>query len=128
MCRFVLGAYDPDCHVGGAVMRAQIGGGWAIHHLTDRVIELRKDDYAYRRFTERDGYVRVRAEPGMDRQQMVNKAIEMAKRNDAELALRIGKRLAPSLQSLADYTNKQVQMNRVFSTPEEPGRIGVKRP
>lgn len=107
-------------------MKAYVGGGWAIHHLTDRVVELRKDDYGYRRLTGRDGYVRIRAEPGMDRQAILNKAIVMAKRNDEELALRIGKRLAPSLQSLADYTGKSVRVTQAFRTAEDADRIGVK--
>lgn len=107
-------------------MRTSVGGGWAIHHLTDRTIELRKDTYEYRRFTGRDGYVRLRAEPGMDRATMVRKACEMAQRNDEALALRIGKRLAPSLQALADFRGKQVRLARVMETPEDESRIGRK--
>lgn len=108
-------------------MNAAIGGGWAITHLTDRCVELQKNDWAYRRFTNRDGFVRVRAEPGMDRQTMIQTAIEMAQRNDADLALRVGKQLAPSLKQLAAFQGKQVRMNEAFSTPEDPERMGVKR-
>jgi hypothetical protein len=106
---------------------AVIGAGWTIHHLTDRCVELRKDDYSYRRFTGRPGYVKVNAEPGMDRQTMLNRAIDAAKRNDAELGLMIGKRLAPSLKQLADYQGKQVQWAPVWGTPEDETQIGRKR-
>lgn len=107
-------------------MSAYVGGGWRIHHLTDRVVELRKDDYGYRRFTGRDGFVLMRGEPGMSRAEIVAKAVVMAQRNDEALALRIGKRLAPSLQSLADYTGKSVRVTQAFRTPEDADRIGVK--
>lgn len=107
-------------------MKPYVGGGWAIHHLTDRAIELRKDDYAYRRFTGRDGYVRLRAEPGMDRTALLHKALTMAQKTDADLALRIGKGLAPTVQALADYTGKRVVMEQMFRTPEDEQRIGRK--
>jgi hypothetical protein len=107
-------------------MKAYVGGGWAITHLTDRVVELRKSDWAYRRMTDRDGIVRVRAEPGMDRQQMIQKAIETAHANDAEIALRVAKQLAPSKQALASFMGKQVRITQAFQTPEDPGIIGRK--
>lgn len=108
-------------------MRVAIGGGWSIHHLTDRVVELRKDDFAYRRATGRDGYVRVRAEPGMNRQTMIAKAVAMAQRNDEALAARLSKQLLPSAHALAEYTGKQVQMVRAMSTGDEPELIGAKK-
>lgn len=108
-------------------MAVTIGGGWTIHHLTDRVVELRKDDYAYRRATGRDGYVRIRAEPGMDQQTMIAKAVGMAKRNDEALALRLSKQLLPSAHALAAYQSKQVRMVRAMSTGDELELIGVKR-
>ncbi len=108
-------------------MRAAIGGGWRITHLADRSVELVKDDYSYRRFTGADGFVRVRAEPGMDRAAVVQKAIAMAQRTDADLALRVAKRLAPSLQSLADYTGKRVQIERMMRTPEDADVIGRRK-
>lgn len=63
----------------------------------------------------------------MDRQTMLNRAIEAAKRNDAELGLMIGKRLAPSLAQLAAYQNKQVQWAPVWGTPEDEKYTGRKR-
>lgn len=108
-------------------MRAEVGGGWSIHHITDRTVELRKPSYEYRRFTGFDGVVVVRAEPGMDRAAVLNKAIEMAKQNDADLAVRITRRLVPSLQALADYTGKRVRVTQAFKTPEDPEIIGTKR-
>ena len=103
-------------------------GGWDIIHVTDRVIELRKDTPAYRRFTNRPGYVRMRAEPGMDRLALVDKAMKMAQANDAKLAELVAKQFVPDLHRLARYQHKQVQMQKVYATPEDPAIIGVKRP
>jgi hypothetical protein len=111
----------------GGLMRVAVGAGWHIHHLTDRCVELRKDDYLYRRFTERDGVVRVRIEPEMTRAQAIEKAMQMAQRNDEAMALRVSKQLVPSKHALAAYTGKQVRMDRAFATPEDPEQIGVKR-
>lgn len=108
-------------------MGVHLGAGWSIHHLTNRVVELRKDDYAYRSATGRDGFVRVRAEPGMDRQAMIEKAVTMAKQNDEALALRLSKQLLPSAHALARYRGQQVRMVQAMSTGEEPNAIGVKR-
>ena len=78
-------------------MRAYIGAGWHVYHITDRVVELRKEDVGYRFFTGRDGYVRVRVEPQMSRDQAVERAIKMAQANDAALGVKIaGKMLPPS--------------------------------
>ena len=107
--------------------RAYVGSGWSVYHLTDRTVVLRKDDHAYRRFTGRDGFVIVRSEPWMDRHQMIDKAIQMAHRNDELMAIRVAKGIAPSLQSLADFTGKQVRMTRAMETPEDVDRIGVKQ-
>jgi hypothetical protein len=108
-------------------MRPSVGAGWHIHHLTDRVVELRKDDQVYRRFTGRDGYVRVRIEPEMTRAQALEKALAFAQKNDDALALRVSKQLLPSKHALARYTGQQVRMARAFATPEDPEVIGVKR-
>lgn len=100
-------------------MRAYVGANWYIKHLTDRVIELRKDDPVYRRFTNRDGYVRVRIEPNETRLHAIEKAVTMAKRNDEELALRIGKQLIPSKAALAEYSGKQLRMVPAFGLREQ---------
>lgn len=99
--------------------------GWRLVHLTDRVVELRKDDWAYRRVLGRDGFVRVRAEPGMDRHALIDKALELAKQDDAEIAERVGKDLMP--RNIAKYRLRQRRWAPVMATPEEPELIGVKR-
>ena len=71
---------------GRFVVRVNVGAGWHIHHLTDRVVELRKEDAVYRRFTNRDGYVRVRIEPQMTRQQ----ALDAERQQKRETYLRLG--------------------------------------
>lgn len=110
-------------------MNAYVGAGWHIHHLSDRVVELRKPSYEYRRFTGgRDGFVRVRIEPQMTRAMALEKALAIAAKNDELLALRVSKRLLPSAHALAAYQGKQVRMARVFGTPEDPERIGRMRP
>lgn len=103
-------------------------GGWDIVHITDRVIELRKDTPAYRRITNRPGYVRMRAEPGMDRKALVEKALEIARKNDAKVAEFVAKQYAPDLWRMARYQGKQVRLKQAFETPEDPNVIGVKRP
>lgn len=100
--------------------------GWRVVHCTDRVVELRKESAVYRRFTERDGYVRLRGEPGLDRQFLLDKALTMAQRNDEDLAQRVAKQLMP--QKLQKYQIEQKQWARVYGTPEDPEMIGVKRP
>jgi hypothetical protein len=103
-----------------------IGGGWRLVHVTDRVIELRKDDVAYRRLLGRDGYVRVRAEPGMDRNAMIEKARKLAQENDQRLADLAGRQII--LRSTGRYQRQQQRLAPAFATPEDPEQIGVKRP
>lgn len=102
-------------------------GGWEIVHVTDRCIELRKDTPAFRRFTNRPGYVRLRAEPGMDRKALIDKAMKLAEANDAKVAEFVAKQYAPDLYRVARYQNKQVVLRRAFETPEDARVIGVKR-
>lgn len=107
-------------------MRANIGGGWRVVHLSDRCVELRKDDHAYRRLTGRDGFVRVRSEPGMDRAQMIAKAVQMAKQTDETLSFRIANDLIPRGRALAEYRAKQRALAHKFGTNEDPELIGIK--
>lgn len=109
-------------------MRVRVAPGWDLHHVTDRVVELRKDDPIYRRFTGKDGYVLVRIEPQMTRDQAITKAVQIAERNDAALGLKVAKQLMPSAVTLARYRNRQRQLATVFGTPEDEARIGRKRP
>lgn len=108
-------------------MRAYVGGGWAIRHITDRVVELVKEDYAYRRLTGgRDGFVRVRAEPGMDRSELLAKALKQANECDQTLSFRIANDLIPRGRALAEYRATQRKLAGTFATPDEPELIGVK--
>lgn len=107
-------------------MRIHLGSGWTIHHLADRVVELRKDDYAFRRFTGREGFVRFRAEPGMDRSAMIEGALKKAMVQDEALALRVAKQLIPSGRALAAYRTEQRRLATAFGTPEDEATIGRK--
>jgi hypothetical protein len=106
-------------------MGVHLGGGWHLVHLTDRSIELRKDDVMYRRIVQRDGYVRLRAEPGMDRNGLINTAVELAKRNDERLAEMVAKQIVP--RRLGGYQMRQGRLAPAFGTPQDPEVIGVKR-
>lgn len=100
-------------------MSVTLGAGWKLVHVTDRVVELRKDCPVYRRFVGRDGYVRLRAEPGMDRSALIHKAVEMAKRNDEALSQRVAKHLMPT--KARQYQMRQQQLAAAFGIPgEEP--------
>lgn len=108
-------------------MRVSLAAGWRITHLSDRCLELTKDDYAYRRLTGgRDGFVRVRAEPGMSRHDMFAKAEQMARANDEALTFRVANDLIPADHALRKYRRQQRQLAAAFSTPEEPEIIGRK--
>lgn len=105
-------------------MSVHLGAGWRLIHVTDRVIELRKDDATYRRILGRDGYVRVRAEPGMDRHALIDQAVQMAQRNDEELSQRVARQLMPT--KVDRYQMRQRELAMAFATPEEPEIIGRK--
>jgi len=100
-------------------MNVMLGAGWSLCHLTDRVVLLRKPDPVYRRFTGRDGYVKVRGEPGLDRNGLVEKAMALAKRNDELLAEKVSKQLVP--RRLGGYQMQQQQLANRFGIPgQEP--------
>jgi hypothetical protein len=107
-------------------MSVHLGGGWHIVHVTDRVVEIQKDDVAYRRMIGRDGYVRVRAEPGMDKAAMIEKARTLAQKNDEMLADRVARQIV--LRSTGRYQQRQRELASAFATPEDPEIIGVRRP
>jgi hypothetical protein len=107
-------------------MRVAVGAGWNIVHLTDRCVELRKDDYAYRRLLGRDGFVRVRAEPGMSRDELITTAIKHALATDAELVQRVSADVFPTARGVAEYRRKQRGLSQRFGTPEDPEIIGRK--
>ena len=101
--------------------------GWDIVHLTDRSIELRKDTPAYRKIIDRPGYVLMRGDPTMERQELIDKAFRVAEQNDAKLADIFAKQMMPDLHRVARFQGKQVQLRRAFATPEDSAVIGVKR-
>ena len=105
-------------------MRAYVGGGWHISHLSDRCVHLTKDDQTYRRLTGADGFVRCRAEPGMDRALMIQKALDEARKSDNELSLKVAADVLPHTR---EYRETLRKLAPAFATPEEPELIGVKR-
>ena len=109
-------------------MRPYVGNGWYIRHLTDRVCDLAKESYEYRRFVGTDGFVRVRAEPGMSRSDLLDAAIKQAVKSDAALLQRVLRAHIPTGRDYFDYRNKLRRLTRRMETGEEAGTIGVKRP
>ena len=108
-------------------MKAHIGGGWCITHLTDRVCEMTRDDVAYRSVTGQDGFVRVRAEPGMDRQQMIERGLEQARKSDDKLSLILAEKPMPNAKGVGKYRDQVKALSSKFTTGEESHLIGVKR-
>ena len=113
---------------GATGVNAHIGGGWRITHLTDRVCEMTRDDVAYRSVTGQDGFVRVRAEPGMDRQQMIERGLQQARKSDEKLALILSAKLMPTAKGVGRYRNQVKALAQKFTTGEESPLIGVYRP
>lgn len=107
-------------------MAVVLGAGWELVHLTDRVIELRKDDPIYRRMTQRPGFVRLRAEPGMDRNTLLNKAVETAKRNDARVSDFVARDILPS--TVKRYQMRQRTLASTFGIPGEEPEERIYRP
>lgn len=108
-------------------MKAYVGGGWYIHHLSDRVLEIRKDDHTYRKFTGADGFVRVRGEPGIERATLFERTLRLADKCDTAMAFRVASDLIPTAQAVGDYRQQIERMTPVFNTGEEPEMIGQKR-
>ena len=73
----------------------QMPANWKVNHVTDRVVHLDKEDVAYRKYTGRDGFVRVRVQPGESRDAMFDRAENIAEMNDSILGLKLGKELLP---------------------------------
>jgi hypothetical protein len=109
-----------------ATMRTRLAN-WTIHHITERDVELRKDDPAWRKYTDQDGVVHVRAEPGMDRAKMIDRAYTLAEEADAMLSQKLAKELMPTGKQWSEYRRKSRQMAKVFGTGEERSVIGRKR-
>lgn len=110
-------------------MRAYVGAGWHIHHITDRVVELRKDDHAYRRLTGADGFVKMRVEPGMTRATALEKAVEAAQKCDEELSFRVAKQLIPKPRNVGKYRMELHRMEKAFGIGNEDEKyVGRMRP
>lgn len=107
-------------------MSVVLGAGWELTHATDRVVKLEKPCPIYRRLTGRDGYVKVRGEPGMDRQQLINDAMEMAKRIDAQLGDIVAKQLLP--RNVRHFQLQQRGLASTFGVPGEEPEQRVYRP
>jgi hypothetical protein len=105
-------------------MKAAVGGGWVITHLTDRVCEMRNESWAYRRLTGQDGLVRVRVEPGCDRSWMIEKGVAKARESDEKLAQLMAKDVMPSV---ARFRETSKRLATAMMTGEESPLIGVKR-
>lgn len=109
-------------------MSVHLGAGWHLVHCTDRVIEARKSDAVYRRFTGRDGYVKVRGEPGIDRTALIERARQMAQRNDELLSYRVAMQMIPTLAARDGFRIRQRQEARAFGVPGEEPDIRLYRP
>lgn len=108
-------------------MRTYVGGGWHIVHITDRTLRIEKEDFTYRYFTGANGFVFVRAQPGMSRQEMIEMALRHANRSDEKLALLIAEKMMPTGQQWAAYRRQLRHMKNSVQTGEEPDVIGRKR-
>ena len=108
-------------------MKAYVGAGWYIWHLTDRNVQLRKDDPVYRKLTGLDGYVNYMAQPGYDKGQMIEEAMQKAKEQDEQLCYLVAKEIIPRGSKVQTYQMKAHRINRAFQTPEDASVIGRKR-
>jgi hypothetical protein len=107
-------------------MRPYVGAGWYIHHLTDRVVSLRKDSQIYRDLTGADGYVTTAVQPELTRDECLQQAIKKALAMDEELSFRVAKQLIPKASALQTYHMKANRLNKAFKTPEHQSVIGRK--
>lgn len=108
-------------------MRAYIAAGWYIHHLTDHVVTLRKDDYLYRKVTGRDGYVTRKVQKGMTRSECLDLAIKDAQETDEKLAFLVAQDIIPRGSKVQTYQMKAHRLNRAARTDEDESVIGRKR-
>jgi hypothetical protein len=95
-------------------MSAPFAAGWRIVHLSDRKVMLQKDDPVYLKIMGMPGFVTVRAEPGMDRAQVLDIARSMAERNDIVVSKLVAKQVAPNLAQLVTYQNKLRRLKPTF--------------
>ncbi len=109
-------------------MRVSLGSGWKITHLTDRVVQLTKDDPVYRRLTGRDGTVLVRGEPGMSRTDLITSAQKHAVKQDEHLSMLVTRDVLPKGKALIAYRDKLRQLRPAFAVSGEEPAERVYRP
>jgi hypothetical protein len=107
-------------------MKAYVGAGWYIWHITDRNVQLRKSDPIYRKLTGLDGFVNYSAQPGYDKGQMLDEAIQKAKAEDEKLAFLVAQDIIPRGSKVQNYQMKAHRLNKGFRTPEDASVIGRK--
>ena len=108
-------------------MRAYVGAGWYIWHITDHVVTLRKDDYLYRKVTGHDGFVTRKVQKGMTRDECLNLAIRDARETDEKLSFLVAKEIIPRGSKVQTYQMKAHRLNRAARTDEDSRVIGRKR-
>jgi hypothetical protein len=87
---------------------------------------LRKDSYAYRRLTGADGFVRCRGEPGLDRDQLLHRAVQQAHKSDEALAHILAADVMPTANGVSKYRRQLQALAHKFGTGQESQVIGVK--
>jgi hypothetical protein len=109
-------------------MKAYVGAGWYIWHITDRNVSLRKDSAVYRAFCNgKDGFVNQAVQPGMTRAECLEEATKKAIAMDEQLAFRVAEDLIPRASAYQTYELKSHRISKPFVTPESPSIIGRKR-
>lgn len=107
-------------------MRAYVGAGWYIWHITDRNVQLRKSDPVYRKLTGLDGFVNYSGQPGYSRSQMLDEAIQKAKETDEKLSFLVAQDIIPRGSKVQTYQMQAHRLNKGFRTPEDASVIGRK--
>lgn len=107
-------------------MKAYVGAGWYIWHLTDRNVQLRKSDPVYRKLTGLDGFVNYSVQPGYDKGQMLDEAMEKAKAEDERLSFLVAQDIIPRGSRVQTYQMQAHRLNRAFRTAEDASVIGRK--
>ena len=105
-----------------------MGAGWRVVHLTDRVLLAMKESYEYRRLLGRDGYIKVRIEPGQPRSMLFDKAKAQAQSDDAMVSYRLAMQLIPTMAARDDFRIMQARHARAFGIPGEEPEQRIYRP
>jgi hypothetical protein len=108
-------------------MRTYVGAGWHIRHLTEHVVDLRKEDYLYRKVTGKDGFVIQKVQKGMTRAECLEEAIKKAIATDEKLAFLVAKEIIPQGSKVQTYQMQAHRLNRCARTDEDEAVIGRKK-